>query len=408
MASPGTPRKIVIIGGGAIGCSSAYFLTRHAFYNSQIHSVTILEASLIAGGASGTSGGLLAEWATPKCLAPLSFKLHGDLAEKHGGEKLWGYRKVYCAEVDLQAQNVDASGIQTSSEKVNNGKSTHPSSLDWLLPGSLKSYKEIGNHNNTAQVDSCLYTTHLAQFAVEGGAKIIKGRATKINYSADLKRVVSVTYCAEGNTTDLEASDVLIAAGPWTPKIFPRAALLTPRGHSVVVQPSRNLSPHILFPHIKPAPGDTCDHLISPEIYPRPPDALLDFETAYSSGPDNYEVALPPSTEEVWVDYQRCEDVWNALKSVSQPIHDGKVIMRRACYKPQIRQHEDGEEVGPMVGPTGIEGLWIATGHDEWGMQNSAGTGLVISEMIVEGNAKSTDCEPLDPKHFLKGEALAT
>ena len=57
-----------------------------------------------------------------------------------------------------------------------------------------------------------------------------------------------------------------------------------------------------------------------------------------------------------------------------------------------------------MVGPTGIEGLWLATGHDEWGMQNSAGTGLVISEMIFEGKAHSANCESLDPKHFLEAE----
>ncbi len=48
------------IGGGVIGCSTAYFLTHHASYNAKLHSVTILEASSIAGGSSGKAGGLLA------------------------------------------------------------------------------------------------------------------------------------------------------------------------------------------------------------------------------------------------------------------------------------------------------------------------------------------------------------
>ena len=91
--------------------------------------------------------------------------------------------------------------------------------------------------------------------------------------------------------------------------------------------------------------------------------------------------------------------------SISSPIRDGEIITRQACYKPQIRPHEEGEEVGPIVGPTGIEGVWLATGHDEWGIQNSAGTGLVLSEMILEGEAKSADCEALHPKHFLQEEA---
>ncbi|KAK4693938.1 hypothetical protein P7C71_g3554, partial [Lecanoromycetidae sp. Uapishka_2] len=78
-----------------------------------------------------------------------------------------------------------------------------------------------------------------------------------------------------------------------------------------------------------------------------------------------------------------------------------KTIVIIACYKPQIRLHNDGEEVGPMVGSTGIKGLWLATGHDEWGISNAPGTGLVMSEMIFEGVARSADCESLDPKHFL-------
>ena len=58
-----------------------------------MHSVTILEASGLAGGSSGNAGGLIADWATPKCLAPLIFKTHNELAQEHGGNQRWGYRK---------------------------------------------------------------------------------------------------------------------------------------------------------------------------------------------------------------------------------------------------------------------------------------------------------------------------
>ena len=51
-----------LAGGGIIGCSSAYFLTRHPKYDSSKHTITLLEASSIASGASGKAGGLLALW----------------------------------------------------------------------------------------------------------------------------------------------------------------------------------------------------------------------------------------------------------------------------------------------------------------------------------------------------------
>ena len=365
--------------------------------------MTIIEASEIAGGSSGKSGGRLADWATPKCLAPLSFKVHGDLAKEHGGDELWGHRYVYCADVELEAQDSDTRRAQVHSTGTADRSKKFPSALDWILPDCLKSYKEIGNPCDTAQVNPYLYTTAMAKLAEGGGATIITARVSEINYSSDGRSIVSVTCSSKVRVTEVEATDILISAGPWTPEIFPRAVLLTPRGHSVVVKPSRHLSPHVLFPKIEPTPTEFKD-LISPEIYPRPPDIAHHHDTVYSSGPDDYEIALPPSSESMQVDEHRCEDIWNALKSVSREIHDGKTIARQACYKPQIRRHEEGEEVGPMVGPTGIKGLWLATGHDEWGMQNSAGTGLVVSEMIFEGKAHSADCESLDPKYFLTAE----
>lgn len=400
-----------------IGCSTAYFLTRYGLYNPEIHSVVILEASRIAGGSSGKAGGLIAEWATPKCLAPLSFQTHGELAKEHGGDQIWGHRSVYCADVALEAHDwnnnseaaIVANGVEDGHE-ASSSTTEVPSDLDWLLPGSVKSYTEAGNPHNSGQVNPLAFTETLAQLATEKGAEVIIGSATAINYNRDKNSgISSVSYTQNGTSKTLNTTDVLLAAGPWTPKLFPATNLgRPPRGHSVVVHPSRHLSPYVLFPNISapennPTNGSLSNNnLLSPEIYPRPGDKFHDFDTVYACGPDDYEVPLPASTDTVVVDEQRCNDVSTAVGSVSKPIHKGEVLTKQACYKAQIRPHEEDEAVGPIVGPTGIQGLWLATGHDEWGIQNAPGTGLVMSEMIFEGAAHSADCESLDPKHFLK------
>lgn len=391
-------------GGGIIGCSTAYFLTRHAYYNPKVHSIVILEASKIAGGSSGKAGGLLAERATPKCLAPLSFKTHAALAKKHGGDKIWGYRSVYCADVELQAQDVGQKvGAANSAKNDVFARSAEvPLELDWLLPGSVKSYKELGNPSNSGQVNPYMLTKTLAELAEDHGARIIIGSATAVNYAENNQSIVSVQYSQNGTINSLPATDILLSAGPWTPKLFTRVHLKAPRGHSVVVKPSRNLSPYVLFSSIARPSNGSLEHILSPEIYPRPGDRLHNFDSVYACGPDDYDVPLPDTSESVAVDDQSCNDIWTAVKSISQEIHDGEVITKQACYKPQIRPHEEDEEVGPMIGPTGIKGLWLATGHDEWGIQNGPGTGLVMSEMIFEGAAHSADCDSLDPKHFLE------
>ena len=51
-------RHVLVVGGGIIGSSTAYFLSKRA-----AATVTLLEGSEIAAGASGKAGGLLAlDW----------------------------------------------------------------------------------------------------------------------------------------------------------------------------------------------------------------------------------------------------------------------------------------------------------------------------------------------------------
>ena len=43
------------------------------------------------------------------------------------------------------------------------------------------------------------------------------------------------------------------------------------------------------------------------------------------------------------------------------------------------------------------DGLYVATGHNVWGILNSPATGEAIAELIAEGAAQSIDLAPFDP-----------
>lgn len=62
---------------------------------------------------------MLALWAYPECLVPLSYRLHQELAEQYGGAEKWGYRSVGCGSIgaavtkdDLQARNAAKDAAQ--------------------------------------------------------------------------------------------------------------------------------------------------------------------------------------------------------------------------------------------------------------------------------------------------------
>lgn len=100
------PKQILILGGGIIGSTTAYFIATHPSFNpSSGDTLTLLEATSIACAASGKAGGLVAEWARPECLVPLSVKLHRKLAEQFDGETRWGWRDgLGCGSLGLDAR----------------------------------------------------------------------------------------------------------------------------------------------------------------------------------------------------------------------------------------------------------------------------------------------------------------
>ncbi|KAI1491049.1 FAD dependent oxidoreductase [Biscogniauxia mediterranea] len=125
------PRHIVIIGGGVIGATTAYFLTRHPSFDPSIHHITLLEATSIAAAASGKAGGLIGLWAYPTCIVPLSYRLHAELAAEHNGASRWGYRRVGCGQLaatvrakDLKKPPLDSSPSKSWQEKRGSRSST--------------------------------------------------------------------------------------------------------------------------------------------------------------------------------------------------------------------------------------------------------------------------------------------
>ena len=107
-------------------------------------------------------------------------------------------------------------------------------------------------------------------------------------------------------------------------------------------------------------------------------------------------VPLPKTSNHVQCDLDRCQDIIDYISTISSPLRHGEVLARQACYLPSVES--DG---GPLIGETGIKGLFMATGHTCWGIQNSCATGKLMSEFIFDGKAKSANIDSLDPRKFL-------
>jgi glycine/D-amino acid oxidase-like deaminating enzyme len=417
-------KNIVIIGGGIIGSTTAYYLTRHPKYNPDLHSIHLIEGTDIAAGASGKAGGLLALWAYPSCIVPLSFKLHAELAKEHDGATRWGYRRLGCGELTARGRvtkgkpsssggvkgtTEETAGLHSTGGKVDGNVSLQkrtpeslkslrraglPEDLDWFADECVQAYDAMGTPENTAQVHPYQFTTSMANLAAEQGVKITLGTVTEIKSSSS-EHSISFTPKGSSDSQTIPATDVVLAAGPWTKRLLDDAPIGALRAHSVTIRPSRPTSAYAIFTSIF-LPKDFREGIksraqyVTPEIYARPNDEL------YACGEGDRMVPLPKTAADVQVDEERAQDIVDYVSSVSDELRDGKVLTRQACYLPQV---EGGG--GPLVGPTNKKGLWLAAGHTCWGIQNGPGTGKLMSEFVMDGKASSANVGSLDPKRIL-------
>jgi glycine/D-amino acid oxidase-like deaminating enzyme len=234
--------RVLIVGGGVIGASIAYYLAARGA------DVMVIERSAIGCAASGKSGGFLAmDWCdgTPLMhLARRSFTLHAELAEGRDGE--WGYRRMTTYGGTVGRSSTCAS------------RAAGP---EWVSPNVWINC-QLGSMATTAQVQPAAFTAGMMRAAKARGAELRVGNVTGI-----LRRggdVVGVDLAGEG----LEGDAVVIAMGPWSmlaAQWLPLPPVFGLKGHSLVFDTGAAIPSEALFLEY----AETTATTLSPEIFPR-------------------------------------------------------------------------------------------------------------------------------------------
>jgi glycine/D-amino acid oxidase-like deaminating enzyme len=116
------------------------------------------------------------------------------------------------------------------------------------------------------------------------------------------------------------------------------------------------------------------------------------------SGEPDKTIPLPDTADLVQCDEAQCDDLVAYIATISPALAAAPVKAKQACYLPQHKRF--GAEAGPLVGRAQTPGLWVASGHTCWGIQNGPATGCLMAEMLLDGAAKSADVDRLDPRKF--------
>jgi sarcosine oxidase subunit beta len=373
---------VVVIGGGIMGTSIAWHLARHGAGR-----VALLERGTVASGASGKTGALLRRHYSNKpeaLLAHLSHRVFANWSDEVGGD---------CGFVPAGiVVTVDTGpGCEGNLERLHRNVALQNSlgiNSRVITPVELKALQSFTRVDDIAAaafepssgyVDSIAATRSMALAATRAGATIHEG-CRVIGIDAEGDRAVGV------RTSDglIPTGTVVLAAGPWSQRLLATAGVASPIEAlrvqiAIVHRPLELEEPH--FAYIDTAAGMFCRPWA-------PGRSLIGV-----GGGDQHDAVDPERYDE------RNDAAYPALAIAAAakriPAMAGAVYLHG-----HAGLYDMTPDAHPVIGETGVDGLYVAAGFSGAGFKKGPAVGLCLAELICDGNATTVDLTPFRLSRF--------
>jgi sarcosine oxidase, subunit beta len=370
---------VIIIGAGVHGASLAFHLAKRGV------SVCILEKNFIASGATGRSSGLVRmhyDVRQDSELAWVSFQYFRNWREQVGGEcgfKRTGFIQLV-APSDTETLKLNVSmhqeiGIPSMLIKADDVKRLAPSfATDDIVLAAYEPESGYADPTGTANA--------LINSARENGAQLIQGCAVTDILANSKVRGVQTTQ------GEFFAPVVVNAAGAWAGKLNMLVGLDLPfdtwrHDTMFVARP----------PQIGPIHPTVID--FAHEMYFRP-----EGELTLVGLEDGNPLGESPEGD---ADHAKAGFVERGIDRICQRIpmmENGALHSAHGGY--------DGitPDQHAMLGRAGPDGFFLDCGHSGTGFKTSPAIGLCMSELIVDGSARTVDISIYSPARFGEGKQI--
>jgi sarcosine oxidase subunit beta len=373
---------IVILGAGVMGASIAFHLSRR-----KAGKIVIIDKDHVGRGASGRSSALIRmhySFAPEVQLAVLSLHMFQNWREIVGqpGEfhKTGFVRIVHPNETERLKRNLEMQlrlGVKVA---LIDRRQLQELAPDWNVDEvELAAYEPDSGYGDGAAVA----TDFLTAARDKGVHYVSRTQATEIAVSGGNMR---------GVVTDrgtISAPIVIAATGPWTKPLLDQIDCLLPiecEFHQVAIL--RNP------PDMKAGNCACIDSVTATYFRPEAHDKFLvgDFYGKRPVDPDNFpQRASDESLEEL---------IERACRRV--PKLAGAEVMRGVTGV-----YDMTPDSRPLLGEIpAIRGLYVCAGFSGMGFKISPAIGLVVSELVLDGDGKTVDIRAFRPQRFAEGNPI--
>ena len=366
-----TSARVVIIGGGVIGCSVAYHLAKQGWKD-----VVLLERKQLTSGTTWHAAGLIAQLRATKNmtkLAKYSQELYGNLAAETGvetGFKRCGSITVALTderleEISRQAAMARSFGVEAEPISPQEVKNRYEHlNIDGVTGGVYLPLDGQGDPANIAQA--------LAKGARQNGALVKEGYLVTA-IKTENRRATSVTWEGHGETGTIEAEHIVNCGGMW--------------GHGLGRMAGVNVPLH------------ACEHFyIVTESIPgltqmpvlRVPDECAYYkEDAGKMLLGAFEPVSKPWTLQIPKDFefdQLPEDFDHFEPILEQAVERMPMLAEAGIHTffngPESFTPDDAYHLG--LAPE-LDNFWVAAGFNSIGIQSAGGAGQALAQWMEAG-----------------------
>ncbi len=384
-----TNAEIVIIGGGVVGASIAFHLTKRGAKD-----VLILESETAQGcGSTGkATGGIRAQFETEinikMSLYSLDFFADCDF---DCGYEPRGY--LFFATDERQFEYLQRNVEVQKSFGVKDVEVIDKQTVAEICPILNTTDIVGGTFGGRDGFINPLAVMHgFTRKALKNGAKI--QFETKVWSIETENGKVSAVETDKGR---IECEKVVLATGAWARELAQTAGIalpVEPQKRQIIWAKSAKKLPENLPMVIDIGSG----------FHFRPARDFLDS----SANADNTEVlfAYPDSDEQTLsdtnFDESFIEKVYARAKHRSPFLYETKVVKEKC----RAGLYENTPDHHAILGGCSIKGLYFCNGFSGHGVMHSPASGRAISEIILDGNSSFLDVSCLNFERFAKGELL--
>lgn len=379
---PPAHARAVIIGGGVVGCSVAYHLTRRGW-----REVVLLERKRLTSGTTWHAAGLIAQLratANLTRLAKYSQELYGRLEAETGVAT--GFRRVGSITVALTEERLEELRRQAAMARAFGVE------IEEITPAEIGArYPHLHLEGVTGGVylpkdgqgDPSGITMALARGARNGGASLHE-QVRVTGFRMNRGRIAAVRWEAGGETGETAAEVVVNCAGMWAREVGAWAGAAIPlqacEHFYAITEPIPDLGslPVLRVPdectYYKEDAGKLMIGAFEPRAKPWAVDGIP---------PDAEFTELPPDLDHF------------------EPILEKAVhripLLQRAGFRtffngPESFTPDNAYHLGPTPE---CPNLWVAAGFNSVGIQSAGGAGMALAAWMDEGE-KPFDLSDVD------------